>query len=98
MESTKVERRGCGTVGDLGIWDDKFIEPLSRLAAFIKQQNAVAGMVSSVNGIPYVAAPSLGVALYGLALPLPFVAMGVLMLGLAVWIGLGSRAPSRRWP
>ena len=28
VESTKVERRGCGTVGDLGIWDDKFIEPL----------------------------------------------------------------------
>ncbi len=23
VESTKVERRGCGTVGDLGIWDDK---------------------------------------------------------------------------
>ena len=25
MESTKVERRGCGTVGDLGIWDDAHI-------------------------------------------------------------------------
>ena len=24
MESTKVERRGCGTVGDLGLWDDAF--------------------------------------------------------------------------
>jgi 2,4-dienoyl-CoA reductase-like NADH-dependent reductase (Old Yellow Enzyme family) len=24
VESTKVERRGCGTVGDLGIWDDAF--------------------------------------------------------------------------
>jgi 2,4-dienoyl-CoA reductase-like NADH-dependent reductase (Old Yellow Enzyme family) len=22
IESTKVERRGCGTVGDLGIWDE----------------------------------------------------------------------------
>lgn len=30
VESTKVERRGCGTVGDLGIWDDVFVEPLSR--------------------------------------------------------------------
>jgi hypothetical protein len=29
VESTKVERRGCGTVGDLGIWDDGFVEPLS---------------------------------------------------------------------
>ena len=28
VESTKVERRGCGTVGDLGIWDDKFVAPL----------------------------------------------------------------------
>ena len=27
VESTKVERRGCGTIGDLGIWDDAFIEP-----------------------------------------------------------------------
>ena len=25
MEFTKVERRGCGTVGDLGIWQDEFI-------------------------------------------------------------------------
>src|SRR5258708_36623200 len=38
VESTKVERRGCGTVGDLGIWDDKFIEPLNRLVKFIRQQ------------------------------------------------------------
>src|SRR5690242_15560258 len=39
VESTKVERRGCGTLGDLGIWDDKFVEPLGRLVKFIKQQN-----------------------------------------------------------
>ena len=25
VESTKVERRGCGTVGDLGLWNDEFI-------------------------------------------------------------------------
>ena len=31
VESTKVERRGCGTLGDLGIWDDAFVEPLARL-------------------------------------------------------------------
>ena len=30
MESTKVERRGCGTVGDLGIWDDAFVPGLKR--------------------------------------------------------------------
>src|SRR5437588_10052128 len=44
IESTKVERRGCGTVGDLGIWSDEFIEPLTRLATFTQQQNAVAGI------------------------------------------------------
>ena len=38
VESTKVERRGCGTVGDLGIWDDAFVAPLSRLVKFIKEQ------------------------------------------------------------
>jgi 2,4-dienoyl-CoA reductase-like NADH-dependent reductase (Old Yellow Enzyme family) len=50
VESTKVERRGCGTIGDLGIWDDKFIAPLSRLAGFIKQQNAVAGIQLGHSG------------------------------------------------
>src|ERR1700750_3153153 len=44
VESTKVERRGCGTVGDLGIWDDGFVEPLSRLVRFIKQQKSSAGI------------------------------------------------------
>src|SRR2546421_6282599 len=44
VESTKVERRGCGTIGDLGIWDDKVVEPLSRLVKFIHQQNSVAGI------------------------------------------------------
>jgi 2,4-dienoyl-CoA reductase-like NADH-dependent reductase (Old Yellow Enzyme family) len=50
VESTKVERRGCGTVGDLGIWDDKFVEPLGRLVKFIKQQNAVAGIQLGHSG------------------------------------------------
>src|SRR5260370_30212097 len=50
VESTKVERRGCGTVGDLGIWDDAFVEPLSRLVRFIKQQNAVAGIQLGHSG------------------------------------------------
>src|SRR3979411_201216 len=50
VESTKVERRGCGTVGDLGIWDDAFVEPLSRLAKFIKQQNSVAGIQLGHSG------------------------------------------------
>lgn len=61
------------------------------LAVALDEQNAVAGMVSSVNGIPYVAAPALGVALYGIGLPLPFLATGALMLCLAAWIVLGSK-------
>jgi 2,4-dienoyl-CoA reductase-like NADH-dependent reductase (Old Yellow Enzyme family) len=44
VESTKVERRGCGTVGDLGIWDDKFIGPLQEIAGVIKSNGAVAGI------------------------------------------------------
>ena len=50
VESTKVERRGCGTVGDLGIWDDAFVEPLKRLVKFIKQQNSVAGIQLGHSG------------------------------------------------
>jgi 2,4-dienoyl-CoA reductase-like NADH-dependent reductase (Old Yellow Enzyme family) len=50
VESTKVERRGCGTIGDLGIWDDAFVEPLGRLVKFIKQQNAVAGIQLGHSG------------------------------------------------
>jgi MFS family permease len=61
------------------------------LAVDLDEQNAVAGMVSSVNGIPYVAAPSLGVALYGVGLPLPFLATGALMLCLAGWTALGAK-------
>jgi 2,4-dienoyl-CoA reductase-like NADH-dependent reductase (Old Yellow Enzyme family) len=50
IESTKVERRGCGTVGDLGIWDDAFIAPLSRLVRFIKEQGAAAGIQLGHSG------------------------------------------------
>ena len=50
VESTKVERRGCGTVGDLGIWDDVFVEPLGRLVKFIRQQGAVAGIQLGHSG------------------------------------------------
>ncbi|MEA3000659.1 MAG: hypothetical protein QOK17_2492 [Sphingomonadales bacterium] len=56
------------------------------LAVSLDEQNAVAGMVSSVNGIPYVAAPAAGVALYGLWMPLPFVVVAVGLLGLAIWV------------
>ncbi|MGE0418730.1 MAG: NADH:flavin oxidoreductase/NADH oxidase [Acetobacteraceae bacterium] len=41
VESTKVERRGCGTVGDLGLWKDEFIPGLKRVTDFIRAQGAV---------------------------------------------------------
>ncbi len=34
VESTKVHRAGCGTVGDLGLWDDKFIPGMRRMVEF----------------------------------------------------------------
>ena len=50
VESTKVERRGCGTIGDLGLWDNAFIAPLRRITDFIKQQNAVPGIQLGHSG------------------------------------------------
>ena len=59
------------------------------------EQNAVAGMIASVNGIPYIAAPVVGVALYQLWRPLPFLVIGFLMVGLAFWINLRLRLSVR---
>jgi hypothetical protein len=53
-----------------------------------EEQNAAAGMVTSVNGVPYIAGPALGVALYAVWMPLPFVLTGALMLALALWVKL----------
>ena len=50
VESTKVERRGCGTVGDLGLWHDQFIEPLRDITTFIHEQNAMAGIQLGHSG------------------------------------------------
>ena len=41
IESTKVERRGCGTAGDMGLWDDSYTEHFRRLSDFIRSQNSV---------------------------------------------------------
>jgi hypothetical protein len=58
------------------------------LAVSRAEQNAVAGMVTSVNGVAFIAAPALGVALYGAAKPLPFLLVAILMAGLAGWVVL----------
>lgn len=50
VESTKVERRGCGTVGDLGLWHDDFVPHFKRIADFIKQHNSVAGIQLGHSG------------------------------------------------
>ena len=55
------------------------------LAVDMHEQNAVAGMVTSVNGIAYIAGAPLAVALYELAAVAPFGAITVLMLVLAAW-------------
>ncbi len=44
QEGTAVERRGCGSVGDIGIWDDRFIAPLRRLTDFMKSFGASPGI------------------------------------------------------
>jgi 2,4-dienoyl-CoA reductase-like NADH-dependent reductase (Old Yellow Enzyme family) len=50
LESTKVERRGCGTVGDLGLWDDCFIPGIRRLGDFIRRCGAASGIQLGHSG------------------------------------------------
>ena len=50
VESTKVDRRGCGTAGDLGLWNDKFIPHFKRLADFIRRQDSVPGIQLGHSG------------------------------------------------
>ena len=58
------------------------------LAVRPDEQNAVAGMVTSVNGVAYIAAPAVGVLLYGWWMPLPFVATAAGMVMLTAWVWL----------
>jgi 2,4-dienoyl-CoA reductase-like NADH-dependent reductase (Old Yellow Enzyme family) len=44
LEATKVERRGLGSVGDLGLWDDAQVPALRRIVDFLHSQGAVAGI------------------------------------------------------
>jgi 2,4-dienoyl-CoA reductase-like NADH-dependent reductase (Old Yellow Enzyme family) len=44
VEATAVTREGRITPRDLGIWEDRQIEPLSRIARFVPTQGAVAGI------------------------------------------------------
>lgn len=58
------------------------------LAVEPHEQNAVAGMVTSVNGVAYIAAPAIGIALYGITLALPFLMVALLMVGLWLWVAM----------
>lgn len=44
VEATAVTREGRISPGDLGIWSDEHIEPLARIARFIRSQGAIAGI------------------------------------------------------
>ena len=50
LESTKVERRGCGTVGDLGLWDDAFVPQLARIVKLVRECGAAAGIQLGHSG------------------------------------------------
>lgn len=54
------------------------------LAVPTAEQGAVAGVITSANGISYILAPALGMALYGIDRHLPFVACVAIVAGLAV--------------
>jgi 2,4-dienoyl-CoA reductase-like NADH-dependent reductase (Old Yellow Enzyme family) len=44
VEATAVTPEGRISPGDLGIWDDRHIEPLARISRFVHSQGAVAGI------------------------------------------------------
>jgi 2,4-dienoyl-CoA reductase-like NADH-dependent reductase (Old Yellow Enzyme family) len=44
VEATAVTRDGRISPGDMGIWGDEHIEPLARIARFVRSQGAVAGI------------------------------------------------------
>jgi len=49
-ESTKVEKRGLGSYGDLGLWEDRHIAPLRRITNYLKQMGATPGMQLNHSG------------------------------------------------
>ena len=55
------------------------------LAVPLAEQGGVAGVITAANGIAFVAAPSVGMALYWLDERLPFALSALLLLGLIPW-------------
>jgi MFS family permease len=54
------------------------------LAVPLSEQGAVAGVITSANGISYVLAPTVGISLYGLNHKSPFIAFALLLVVLAI--------------
>jgi 2,4-dienoyl-CoA reductase-like NADH-dependent reductase (Old Yellow Enzyme family) len=50
VEATAVEPRGRLSLADLGLWDDAQIAPLARVAQFVKDQGAAAGIQLAHGG------------------------------------------------
>lgn len=55
------------------------------LAVPLKEQGGVAGIITSANGIAWVAAPTLGILAYGFDPHLPFIAGAALLAGVIIW-------------
>ena len=55
------------------------------LAVPLAEQGAVAGLITAANGISYIAAPGLGMAIYALDHRLPFVVGAISLLVLIAW-------------
>jgi len=51
----------------------------------MSEQGRVAGLITAANGISWVAAPALGMALYLVNPNLPFAASSGLLIALAIW-------------
>ena len=50
VESTKIARGGCGTIGDLGLWNDAFVPQLARIVNLIHLSGAAAGIQLGHSG------------------------------------------------
>lgn len=50
VEATAVTRDGRISPGDMGIWEDRHIEPLARIAQFISSQGAIPGIQLAHSG------------------------------------------------
>jgi len=55
------------------------------LAVPLADQGSVAGVITSANGISFIAAPGVGMLLYAIDPNLPFVLAAILLVGLTLW-------------